>query len=332
MELKPGIKDIQVYLPEKMVSNQELVEEFGFDADFLEKKVGIVKRHIASENETVSDMAVKVGRILFHENRDLSPETVNLLVVCTQNSDFKIPHTAAIVQNQLGIPSIATFDINLACSGFVYSLAVVLSFMESQGMQNAILITSEAYSKVINKKDRDTMAIFGDAACAVWIGLNCECRPMQYSFGTNGKDYDKLILKDGGSHIPLHTYIHKKNHSSENSEWLHMDGREIFNFMLKQIPGDTLGCLAKNGMAMSDIDYFIFHQANKFMLDCLCQRLNIPKEKMVYSLRETGNTVSSSIPIALKHLMETNKLSGKKVFISGFGAGLSWASTVLKFK
>src|SRR3972149_4783387 len=276
MELKPGIKDIQVYLPEKVVSNQELVEEFGFDADFLGQKIGIVKRHIASENETVSDMAVKVGRILFHENRDLSPETVNLLVVCTQNSDFKIPHTAAIVQNQLGIPSIAAF--------------------------------------------------------AVWIGLNCECRPMQYSFGTNGKDYDKLILKDGGSHIPLHTYIHKKNHSSENSEWLHMDGREIFNFMLKQIPGDTLGCLAKNGMAMSDIDYFIFHQANKFMLDCLCQRLNIPKEKMVYYLRDTGNTVSSSIPIALKHLMETNKLSGKKVFISGFGAGLSWASTVLKFK
>jgi len=327
-----GIKDIQVYLPEKILTSKELVERFDFDPDFLEHKIGINSRHIAAKDESVSDMAVKASKSLFMENHSFTPDSVDLLVVCTQNPDFKIPHTAAIVQKQLSIPSIATFDVNLACSGFVYSLAVVASFMERHNMKNAVLITSDAYSKVIDNRDRDTMAIFGDGACAVWICSDCVCHPLLFSFGTNGEGYDKLIVKDGGSRNPLNYFLSNQPVPGEEVGSLYMNGREIFDFMLKEVPEDTVECIEKNGLTINTVDYFIFHQANKFMLDCLSKRMKIPEDKMVYNLKDIGNTVSSSIPMALKHLMDTSELSGKNVFISGFGAGLSWASTVLKFQ
>ena len=322
MEDRPGIKDIQIYLPDGVLDNKELIEKFGFEAEFLEQKIGITSRRIAKD-KTVSDMAVHAAERLFKENADLSPGDVELLVVCTQNPDFKIPHTAAIVQDRLGLPLISTFDINLACSGYIYSLAVIISLMETQGIGNAVLVTSDAYSKVIDKTDRDTMAIFGDAATATWIAPGGLCHPMKYSLGTNGKDYDKLIVRNTASGT--------ESSLPDNREVLFMNGREIFNFMMKCIPEDTGKCLEKNDLTIDNIDYFIFHQANKYMLDCLRKRMRIPENKMVYDLENTGNTVSSSIPIALKHLMEKEDLSGSRIFISGFGAGLSWASTILHF-
>ena len=322
-----GIRAIASYLPSGLRTSQELAQSFGFDQEFLEGKVGVKNRHLCAAGESVSDLALAAARELFDQQPGLDPQGLELLVVCTQTPDYQIPHTSALVQAGLGLPSLAAFDISLACSGYVYALSVCQALMAAQGWSSGLLITAEAYSKILRHGDRDTMALFGDGATATWLGPQPWCRPLGFTFGTDGAGHDKLIVRQGGSRHPWGD----SGDQDPAAGKLHMDGRGIFDFAMRRVPADVKRCLELNGLSMDDLDFLVFHQASRYILQWLGKRVGAPPDKIFYAMEDTGNTVSSSIPLALTQLARQHDLTGKKVLICGFGGGLSWACTVLQF-
>lgn len=316
------IKQIEYYLPERIIDNDYLNKECGIDAQFLENKVGIKKRHIASENETTSDMAFKSALLLFSDNK-INKENVDLLLLCTQNPDFTLPTTACIVQHKLNLKnSCLSFDINLGCSGFVYSLAIAGNFIKTGMIKNALIIMADQYSKAIDYKDKNTASIFGDAASSAFLtGCDDNYGVIDAVFGTDGSKADKLIVPNSGV-----------NKNSEKSDFLFMDGREIFKFTITIVPQSVNEILLRNNLSIKDIKYFVFHQANKYMLDEIQKKLNIEDSQMVIDMQDYGNTVSSTIPIAYKNLYSKNKLSKDDLIIfSGFGVGLSWGTILYRY-
>jgi len=305
-----GIEAIEYYLPERFMTSGELASNFGFDLQFVEEKIGVKRIYIAGENEKTSDMAVAAIKKLFEKRPDIK-EKIEVIAVCTQTPDYQLPHTSALVQKKLGLGmDIACFDIGLGCSGFVYGLSVVKAFMEENKMEYGILVTAETYSKIIDEKDKNTKPLFSDAAAATLIGREPYLTPLKFTFGTNGNSYESLIVR--------------------SSESLFMDGRGIFEFVATVVPDDLKRCLEINSLKIGDIDYFVFHQASNFMLDTLSKKIGVAGDHRVLKcLDRFGNTVSSSIPIALDTIKDISGDGGLKILISGFGVGLSWASTIL---
>lgn len=316
------IKQIEYYLPERIIDNDYLSKECGIDAQFLENKVGIKKRHIASEKETTSDMAFKSASILFSDNK-INKENIDLLLLCTQNPDFTLPTSACIVQYKLALKnSCLAFDINLGCSGFIYSLVIAGNFIKTGMIKNALIIMADQYSKAIDYKDKNSASIFGDAASSALLTV-CDDNygVIDAVFGTDGSNADKLIVPNSGV-----------DKNSEKSNFLFMDGREIFKFSITIVPQSVNEILLRNNLSIKDIKYFVFHQANKYMLIEIQKKLNIEDSQMVIDMEDYGNTVSSTIPIAYKNLCSKNKLSQDDLIIfSGFGVGLSWGTILYRY-
>lgn len=311
-----GIRDIRYYVPADSLSNDEIVEKFDFDRGFLDNKIGINQRRIAALDEATSDMAATACEKLFEET-NLIRDAVECIIVVTQTPDYQLPHTAAVVQDKIGLSkSVASFDLSLGCSGFVYGLSVIQSFMQANGMKNGILVTAEQYSKYLGEGDRSTVPIFGDGAAATWISDQPRYLLGKSEFGSDGSGASDLIIRGSGT-------------TGEELEPLHMNGRAIFNFMMTVVPENIETCLEKNGLGKSEIDLWVFHQASKFMLTSLAKRLKIEQEKLVIEVADIGNTTSSTIPIALARTAFVSDGEAKNLFISGFGVGLSWASAVL---
>jgi 3-oxoacyl-[acyl-carrier-protein] synthase-3 len=331
-----GIQDIKSYIPKNKLTNEELVKRLGVDEDFLGEKLGIASRAISDKGEAASDLALQAAEKIMSANPTLGKKDIDLLIVVTQNPDFKLPHTSAILQHKMGLGPIAAFDVNLGCSGFVYSLAIAKSMMNTLGFKNTILFTADPYSKIIAPDDKDTVTIFGDAATATWLSHHSSNSLMDFTFGSDGSGYESLIVRRGGSKFPFPEAQNDVAGSGDQNTGkgynLFMDGRKIFNFMLKKMPVDISRCLHVNHLNLVDIDYFIFHQASKFMIESLAHKMKIPMEKVVIFLEDIGNTVSSSIPIAMENLMNSVDLCGKRVLISAFGVGLSWSTTIINFK
>lgn len=319
-----GIAAIAEYLPSTVLGNPELVDRFGFEPEFLSQKIGIVERHIAGKEEAVSDMAVAAGEALFSSGV-AAPNDIDLVVVCTQNPDYRLPATANLVQHRLGLRTdVAAFDINQGCSGFVYGLGAVQAFMAQHQHKQALLITAEAYSKVMNPNDRATAPLFGDGAAATLIRQNGAGRIGRFVFGSDGSGAADLIVRGGGSRAPTLP--------AEGEGALYMNGRAIYNFMMRRIPECIKDCLAANEVAIKDIDLFVFHQASRYMLDSLGAALELERRKLVIELDKIGNTVSSTIPMTLIRLERKGGLLGKRVVICGFGVGLSWAAAMLDYR
>jgi 3-oxoacyl-[acyl-carrier-protein] synthase-3 len=310
------IRAIGTYLPERTVGNDELIERFGWDREFLEVKLGIHQRHIAAEGEGSAAMGVAAAENLF-ANSDLQREDVDLLIVCTQNPDYGLPHTSALVQDQLGLPvTVAAFDIGLGCSGFVYGLSIVRGMLETLGLRNALLITSDPYSKVIDPSDRGTSPLFGDGAAATWVAADGSGGEIgHFTFGTDGAGARNLIVEPDES----------------GTRCLSMQGRAIFEFMLERIPGDLERCATENDLTTDDVDLFLLHQASAYMLGYVTKRMKLDPSRVPIHMQDTGNLVSSSIPFLIARLAERGELAGKTTLLSGFGVGLSWASTVVRF-
>jgi 3-oxoacyl-[acyl-carrier-protein] synthase III len=318
----PGIVDIAGYLPARMLDNDEMVARFGFERAFLDGKLGIQRRHIAAESEGVADMAVAAARKLI-DRAIVDKAEIELVVLCTQNPDYKLPTTANIVQAALGLPvTVAAFDINQGCSGYVYGLNVTKAMMQANGWKTGLLLTSEAYSKVIDPSDRNTVPLFGDGAAATLVQSGGPGRIGRFTFGSDGSGAQDLIVKAGGGLNPAMVC------AGEGA--LRMNGRAIFNFMMSRIPRDVELCLAANSLRVQDVDLFLFHQASRFMVESLASALKLPLEKVPIALAESGNTVSSTLPLLIEALGGLRALAGKTVLLSGFGVGLSWASTILK--
>lgn len=331
--MKSYIKAISYYLPVNILSNEILNIEFPeWSVDKISAKTGIYERHIAGENEYAGDMALNAAKKLFEE-WNINPETIDFILYCTQSPDHFLPTTACILQNQLGLnTSIGALDFNLGCSGYVYGLSLAKGLIMSNSAKNILLITSETYSKFINPKDKSNRTIFGDAASASLISAETGFAEIDnFSFGTDGSGYDFLIVKNGGTRNKemCGQDVFEDGNYLRNDNNLFMDGKAIFNFSAQAVPILVNDTLAKNDCEMNDIDLFVFHQANRYMLNFIRKKINIPEDKFYLYLEKCGNTVSSTIPIALYNAYTDSKLNGN-ILLAGFGVGLSWAGVILK--
>ena len=329
------IKAISYYLPEKVLTNEELIKEFPeWSVEKVAKKVGVNSRHIADEKETAGDLAEKAAINLFAEYK-INPKDIDFLILCTQSPDYFLPSTACVLQSKLGISTHAgAFDYNLGCSGCVYGIAMANSFVESGLAKNVLLITAETYSKYLHQSDKSNRSIFGDAAAACLISENGIAEIGSSVLGTDGCGAEKLILKTGAARQKNQTGLFSEDDEGHvrYDDYLYMDGGGIFNFTLEAVPAMMKEVLDKNGLEKENIDYFVFHQANKFMLNTIRKICVLPKDKFYVNLEETGNTVSSTVLIGLKQCLENGIIhEGMDIMIAGFGVGLSWGGTILKF-
>lgn len=301
-------------------------------------KVGISKRHIAAENEFVSDMAVKAAEKLFAEHQ-IDRNKIDYLLLCTQSPDYFLPTTACLVHNRLNLPSTAgALDFNQGCSGFVYGLSLAKGLIASGEFCNVLLITADTYSKLLHPSDKSNRSIFGDAAAATLITqepAEGAAEIKKIVLGTDGKGASNLILKNGALKHPktTDTILHEdENGNAFNDNYLFMNGSEIFNFTLSAVPALIKDVLSKNDLTQESIDLFIFHQANRFMLEYLRKKIKISPEKFYIWMESCGNTVSSTIPIALTEAKKGSSVKkGDKVLLAGFGVGYSWGATVIQF-
>jgi 3-oxoacyl-[acyl-carrier-protein] synthase-3 len=328
-----AIRAIEYHLPERILTNRELAEAFpDWTVEKITGKTGIVERRLAAAEECASDLAVAAARKLFASGM-CRPESIDFLLLCTQSPDYFLPTTACVLQDRLGLPTSAgALDFNLGCSGFVYGLSLAKGLIETGQAGNVLLLTAETYSKFLHPEDRGVRAIFGDAAAATlvqarddapagslpWIG--------PFVFGTDGKGMNNLIVAKGGMRQESAAVT-----TNGSADHLHMNGPEIFTFTLNAVPQAVKNLLERAGKGIDDIDLFVFHQANRFMLDHLRDRLKIPKEKFVVAMSHCGNTVSSTIPIALRDAANQQLLHpGQLVMLVGFGVGYSWGATLIR--
>lgn len=329
---------ISYYLPEDKLTNEALETVYAnpsWTASKIYRKTGIKSRHIAG-NELVSDMAVKAAQNLFAEY-GVSPQGVDFILLCTQSPDYFLPTTACIVQERLGIPTSAgAMDYNLGCSGYIYGLAAAKGLLCAGVAKNVLLITSETYTKHIHPLDRSTRTVFGDGASATFITKDDIDNIGEFVLGTDGKGAHNLIIPAGGMAQPktAETSIEKEDQSGNirSEENIYMNGPEIYAFTLRTVPDLIYETLAKNNLTMEQIDYVVLHQANKLVLTSLRDKLGIPDENFCIDVEELGNTVSSTIPIAIKRAITRvpEKFKpGSKILIAGFGVGYSWGGTVI---
>ena len=325
------IKDIAYYLPSKTVTNEELVKEFPeWSVEKIAKKVGVLERRVVVE-ETATDLAVLAAERLFAQNR-INKEDVDFVLFCTQSPDYKLPSSACIIQDRLGLSTnCGAFDFNLGCSGYEYGLAVAKGLIAAGVSNSVLLLTGETYNKYIHPKDKGNRTIFGDGASATVISTDGFAKIGEFSLGTDGSGAKDLIVKTSGAKYPekINDLLFDDGGNPFSSDYLFMDGQEIFMFTLVKVPKMLKEVLSKNNLQKEDIDLFVFHQANKYMLEHLRKKLKIDEKKFFVNLDKVGNTVSSTIPIALCDARDENKLSGN-VLLAGFGVGLSWGATTLK--
>ena len=328
------IKAISYILPDTIVTNQDLVEEFPeWSVDKIAKKVGVVSRHVVAEGQCASDLAEQAAKKLFLEN-DIDKNCIDFILLCTQSPDYFLPTTACLLQDRLGLGThCGALDFNLGCSGFVYGLALAKGLIESDAAKNVLLVTAETYSKHTHNRDKGNRTIFGDAAAATLVSTSGFAEIGSFDLGTDGSGCSNLIVKSGAMRHQdrFDDIAFDKSGNPVSSDHLYMNGSEIFNFTLETVPDLVESVLRKNRLGKESVDLYVFHQANKYMLDCLFDLMEIEEEKAFVYMSEVGNTVSSTIPIALCEAKKEQRLSGN-VLIAGFGVGYSWGGCVLTCK
>ncbi len=333
--MKAFINSVAYYLPNEVLTNEDLIKVFPeWNVEKVTDKVGVNQRHIASVDETAGDMAVKAAEKLFEEfSVDVS--TIDFILLCTQSPDYFLPTTACLIQDKLGISTNAgAIDFNLGCSGYVYGLALAKSLIYAGIAKNVLLLTSETYTKYIHPKDKGNRSIFGDGASASLISTEGFAEIGEFVLGTDGSGASNLIIQTGGARQPYSSnsvdlgaddYLSSPDH-------LYMNGSSIFNFTIDAVPKLVESTLEKNSLLKSDVNLFVFHQANKFMLNTLRKVCSINKDLFYVDLEDAGNTVSSTIPIALARLQSQESFqNGGYMLLAGFGVGYSWGGCVLKY-
>lgn len=329
------IKSIVYHLPENMITNPDIVNDFPeWSVEKIAAKVGINKRHVASENETAADLAYHAAKKLFAQDES-TRDSIDFLLFCTQSPDYKLPASACILQSRLKLRNNSgAIDINQGCSGYVYGLALAKGLIRAQIAKNVLLLTAETYSKYIHEKDKGNRTIFGDAATATIISTSGIAEIGHFSLGTDGSGAENLIVKTQGSRYPsqLKNIYFDDSDNPICSDSLFMNGGEIFSFTLAKVPQLIVDTLKSNDLKQQDIDLYVYHQANRHMLDFLRKKSKIEKERFYYCLSEFGNTVSNTIPISLAEAINDGSITNSsKILIAGFGVGYSWGGTVLHF-
>jgi 3-oxoacyl-[acyl-carrier-protein] synthase-3 len=337
--LRASVRGIEFYLPERVETGAQVAQEFpSWQVSKIEQRTGILERHLAAPEECASDLAIRAAEKLFATGI-ATPADIDFLLFCTQTPDYLLPPTACVLQHRLGLPqTTGALDFNLGSSGFVYGLALAQGLIEIQGMRNVLLLTADTYSKVIHPADKSVRLIFGDAAAATLISAATgEPSLGPFVFGTDGQGAQNLIVPAGGLRLP-HSAETARETTDESGntrslDHLFMDGGEIFAFTLGAVPQLIRQMLERSGKTMEEIHLFVFHQPNQHMLETLRKQMRIPPEKFFIYLKDCGNTVSCTIPIALRAAVTEGRLRpGALVMLVGFGVGYSWAANLLRWE
>lgn len=299
-----GLRQISNFLPQEKLCNYDFKDKFSIDEIFIKEKIGFEYLTRKQKDEKASNLCIKAYEKLV----DVDKNAIDCIVLITQNGDFKIPHTSAILQDKLNLAkNCACFDINLACSGYIYGLCAILGFMQINGFTQGLLFTCDPYSQIINDDDKNTALLFGDAASVSLINTEPIYVPKAFKFGTDGAGFEAIFCQ---------------------KDRLSMDGRAVFNFAMQIISSHIEQFLQENSLSKEQIDKFLFHQGSKFIINSLAKRLGLDESKMPFLAKNYGNTISSSIPLMLQpQLLEQN---AKRILACGFGGGLSWGSCILE--
>lgn len=304
-----GIEGIGSYLPDLIIDNVSRAHAFQTDRDFIVHKIGFEVLRRKQGVEETSDLCVAAWKDLCRQT--LCPtDEIECIIVCTQNPDgYGLPHTSAIVQNKIGCPThVAAFDVSLGCSGYVYGVAIIQAFMTANNMKKGLLFTADPYSKALNPEDRNTELLFSDAATCTLFSISPRYIALKSCFSTDGAGAEAIQRK-----FPSGT--------------LEMKGQDVFMFAMKKVPAQIQQCLILNEIPKDDIDIFLFHQGSRYIVENLRNRLAVPAEKAPFFAGKIGNTVSSSIPLSLQATWGNQY---NKILVSGFGVGLSWATTIFQ--
>lgn len=334
--IKAQITALEYHLPDQVLDNNTLAARFPeWQAAQIEEKTGIRERHVAAMDETSADLAYAAAMKLFASGA-CQPEEVDYLLFCSQTPDHIMPSTACLLQARLGIPTTCgALDINMGCSAFVYGLSVAKGLIESGSASKVLLLNAETYSKIMAPHDKSVQTLFGDAASAALVSAvdlpEGSIDPIgPFVFGTDGSGEPIIKIQSGmmrqrepGPFTPAV----EGEPERFGDQYLFMNGPAVFTFTLKAVPAAVKALLAKSVLEMDAVDMYVFHQANKFMIDAIRRQLRIPPEKFVINMLDKGNTVSATIPIALADATAEGRIqAGARVMLVGFGVGLSWSA------
>ena len=321
--LRAGIAQIEYALPERLESLEDLHRDNpGWDLSKIFEKTGIRQRYISAPDQTAADLCCEAAEKIL-DSGEISREEIDGVLFCTQSPDYVLPTTACILHERLRLPKrAAAFDFNLGCSGFVYGLAIAASMLDCALLRTVLLLCGDTYTKYIDPHDRTCRPIFSDGGSATL--LRHEAHPLlgPFDLGTDGAGYQNLIVRSSGA-----------RGRANGLGRLHMDGAAVFMFTLEAVPECVNNLLRLSKLSLEEIDLFIFHQASQVVLDAIVRKAQLPAEKVLVDLESVGNTVSATIPIALRRALDAGRLrSGQRVMLVGFGVGYSWGGCLIQWK
>ncbi len=330
-----GISGLAAAVPRNIIDNYKYTTYFDTEAvKEVVDKIGIKERRFADEDTCASDLCFAAAEKLLTD-MSIDRTEIDLLVFVSQTPDYKMPATSIILQHRLNLQKSAiAFDINMGCSGFIYGLSTVYSYMQQKGFRKALLLDGETRSKVYSPKDRNTAFLFGDAGVAALIEKDEKYGESFFSLNSDGSRGHLIMINAGGYRNPssietLKEKVIDEHGNIRSEEQAYMNGPDVFNFLIREVPKDVKNTLAYAEADKDSIDYFVFHQANDYINNYLGKKLKLDKDKVPMSIEKFGNTSSVSIPLTIATQLQDKFDEKKKVLLCGFGVGLSWATAIL---
>jgi 3-oxoacyl-[acyl-carrier-protein] synthase-3 len=331
-----GIQGISAAVPKNTINNYEYIVHFPKeDVKEIVDKTGVLERRFAEDGTCASDLCLAAANQLITDLQ-IDRSEIDALIFISQTADYKMPATAIILQHKLGLPKkTMAFDINLGCSGFVYGLSIAYSLLQQPSFRKVLVLDGETRSRIYSPKDRKTAFLFGDGGIAAIIEKDEKYGVSHFSLGSDGSKESLIKIDAGGYRNPSSTAtltekVVDEHGNIRSDEHGYMNGADVFNFVLLEIPKDIKNLLATSQETTESIDYFVFHQANSYMNDYLKNKMKLPEEKVPTSIEKFGNTSSVSIPLTIALKLKNELLGNKKLLLSGFGVGMSWASAVIQ--
>lgn len=325
-KIKSRIIGFGSYLPEKVLTNKELETMVETSDEWIVTRTGIKERRVAKDDEYTSTMGIKAAQKAI-EDAQIDPAKFDLIILATCTPDYLFPSTAALVQREVGAVNAAAFDLQAACSGYIYALSIAKSYIESGMFKNILVVASEKISSIVDYEDRNTCVLFGDGASAAVVSYEGKGLEIcNVSLGTDGNQAELLILPGGGArNPPTNDSILDKQH------FLKMEGREVFKHAVRLMEVAAKQCLEQEGLVKEDISWLVPHQANIRIISAIAKRFDLDDESVYKTVHKYGNTSASGVAIALDELMKEKKIEkGNHVLLVAFGAGLTWGATLLR--
>lgn len=332
-----GISALAACVPSRVIDNYKYTEFFPEeDVRKVVDKIGVFERRFVDDKTCASDLCFAAAERLFADN-NINREEIDLVVFISQTPDYRMPATSILLQDRLGLPnSTIAFDVNLGCSGFIYGLSIVYSFMAQSGLRKALLLDGETRSKVYSPKDRTSAFIFGDAGVAALIERNEKFGDSQFSLNSDGSRGELIMIPGGGyrnmsSEETLRERVVDEYGNIRSDEQGYMKGGDVFNFVISEIPKDIKRLFAEAQCDIADVDYYIFHQANGFINNYIAKKMKLDRERIPSTIGKYGNTSSVSVPLTIASELKDKLCGEHRLMLSAFGVGMAWATAIVPF-